>query len=361
MTKKILITTGGSGGHVIPSLSIYDTLKNDFKVEIATDLRGSKYIKNDEYDYSLIDVPNLFSNLTLLPFNLLKFCIAIIKSYKYLKLNNFNILISTGGYMSLPFCFASKLLNIKILIFEPNSVIGRANKLTLSFANKIICYDLNLKGISKKYLNKIYLVKPLLRKEIYKYQKNNKTKTRIIDKKKILIIGGSQGAKFFDEFITNTIIKLSKTHKIQVLQQVIDSNSRENIKTLYQNNFIEHELFDFDDKLLIKAVNYDLAITRSGASTISELGYLNIPFVAIPFPYAKDNHQYFNAKFYEKNKCCWLIMQNHIDDNILIDLLNKIFEDQNEYFSKKKNLIKLTQENTWEKNKSKLIELINEN
>ena len=54
-------------------------------------------------------------------------------------------------------------------------------------------------------------------------------------------------------------------------------------------------------------------------------------------------------------------MQNHINDNILIDLLTKIFEDQNEYLLKKKNLIKLTQKNTWEKNKSKLIELINEN
>ena len=56
--------------------------------------------------------------------------------------------------MSLPLCIASNLLNIKIFIFEPNSVIGRANKLTLNFAKKIICYDKNLKGISKKFLNK---------------------------------------------------------------------------------------------------------------------------------------------------------------------------------------------------------------
>ena len=154
---------------------------------------------------------------------------------------------------------------------------------------------------------------------------------------------------------------LSKTQKIQVLQQVININSRENIKESYQKNLIEHELFNFDDKLLIKAVNYDLAITRSGASTISELGYLNIPFVAIPFPYAKDDHQYYNAEFYEKNKSCWLIMQKDIDENNFIDLTTKIFENQNEYFSKKNNLIQLTKENTWEKNKSKLIGLINEN
>ena len=138
-------------------------------------------------------------------------------------------------------------------------------------------------------------------------------------------------------------------------------NNAADIKKLYQENHIEHELFDFDDKLLIKAVNYDLAITRAGASTISELGYLNIPFLAIPFPYAKDDHQYYNAEFYEKNKSCWLIMQKDIDENNFIDLTTKIFEDQNEYFSKKNNLIQLTKENTWEKNKSKLIELINEN
>ena len=357
--KKILITTGGSGGHVIPSLSIYDALKDDYEVQISTDLRGSKYINNENYNYSLIDVPNLFSNLLLLPYNLIKLCVSIIKSYKYLKSNNFNILISTGGYMSLPLCLASNLFNIKVYIFEPNSVLGRANKLILSFATKIICYDRNLKGISRKYLNKIYLIKPLLRKEIYKYQKNQNT--AIAEKKKIIIIGGSQGAKFFDEFITKNIIKLSKKYKIQVLQQVINNNSKDNIKEFYQKNHIEHELFDFDDKLLIKAANYDLAITRSGASTISELGYLNIPFVAIPFPYAKDDHQYYNAEFYKQKKSCWLIMQKDINEKSFQDLMIKIFEDQNEYILKKNNLIQLNKENTWEKNKSKLIELINEN
>ena len=261
--------------------------------------------------------------------------------------------------MSIPLCLASNLLNIKIYIFEPNSVLGRSNKLILIFAEKIICYDKNLKGISKKFINRVYLIKPLLRKEIYKYKKNEKT--TIAEKKKILIIGGSQGAKFFDEFITKIIIKLSKIEKIQVLQQVINLNSKENIKEFYQKNHIEHELFHFDDKLLMQAVNYDLAITRSGASTISELAYLNIPFVAIPYPYAKDNHQYYNAEFYEKNKTCWLIMQKDIDENNFTDLMIKIFQDQNDYFSKKNNLIKLNKENSWEKNKSKLIDLINEN
>ena len=125
--KKVLITTGGSGGHVIPSLSMYDALKDNFVVHIVTDKRGSKFIKKKNYNFTLIDVPNLFSNLFLLPYNIVNFCLSILKSYKYLKSNDFDFLISTGGYMSLPLFIASNLLNIKIFIFEPNSVIGRVN------------------------------------------------------------------------------------------------------------------------------------------------------------------------------------------------------------------------------------------
>ena len=128
--KKILITTGGSGGHVIPSLSMYDALKDKYEIQLSTDLRGSKYINDENYNYSLIDVPNLFSNLFILPYNLVRFCFSLVKSYKYLKLNNFNILVSTGGYMSLPLCLASTLLNIKIFE-DQNEYFSKKNNLSL--------------------------------------------------------------------------------------------------------------------------------------------------------------------------------------------------------------------------------------
>ena len=73
------------------------------------------------------------------------------------------------------------------------------------------------------------------------------------EQKKILIIGGSQGAKFFDEFISKIILKLSKIKKLKILQQVAGQKSRENISKVYQKSQIEHELFEFDAKLLSKA------------------------------------------------------------------------------------------------------------
>ena len=71
--KKILISTGGSGGHVIPSLSIYDHLKKEFNVCLVTDRRGSKFIDENLYKFDIVDVPNISSKIYLLPINLIFF------------------------------------------------------------------------------------------------------------------------------------------------------------------------------------------------------------------------------------------------------------------------------------------------
>ena len=357
--KKILIVTGGSGGHVIPSLSIYDHLKEDFEIKLVTDQRGVKYINNKNYQYKLIEVPNLFSKIYLLPFNLIKFFISIIKSYIYLNKNKIDFLISMGGYISFPLSIASWLLKIKIILFEPNSVLGRTNKLMIRFSKKIICYDKNIKLFPNKHLSKIYLINPILRKNIYFLEKNKKKDFG--DLIKILIIGGSQGAKFFDETLTKVILKVSKKFKIEIHQQVQNKKNKYFIEQEYRNNKIKYKLFDFEENLYENLNNYDLAITRSGASAISELSQLHIPFIAIPFPFAKDNHQFYNAKFYENLNCCWLINQNEIDVESLSSRLIKIFNEKDDYLNKKKNLEKISNQNTWNIVNRKLLDLINEN
>ena len=128
MKKKILISTGGSGGHVTPALTIHDHLKNDYDVMISTDLRGYKYLDNDNKKTFLIDTPRL-DRLILIPFSILVVFFLTFKSLFLFKREKINILISTGGYMSLPLCLAAKILKIKIFLLEPNMIIGRANKL----------------------------------------------------------------------------------------------------------------------------------------------------------------------------------------------------------------------------------------
>ena len=357
--KKFLIVTGGSGGHVMPALSIFDHLKKNFQLFLLTDKRGSKYIDKDRYNLNIIDVPNLFEKFYLIPLNLIKFLIAIFYSFIFLKRNKINFLISTGGYMSVPICLASKIIGIKIFLVEPNSVLGRANSFILSLSSKIICYDKNIKNYPKKYENKIRLINPILREEIYKSKKNDKNE--MTDLKKILVLGGSQGAKFFDKNITELLLKVSQQVKIEINQQVYDDDEKKLIKKKYNDLKISNILFNFDEKLHNKVGEFDLAITRSGASTIAEFAFFNVPFIAIPFPFAKDDHQYFNAKFYDRLDSCWLIRQEDFKINIISNLIIKLFNEKNEYFIKKDNLKRISKENTWNYINKRLMEIIHEN
>ena len=261
--------------------------------------------------------------------------------------------------MSIPICISGYLLNKNIFLFEPNSVLGRANKYMLSIAKKIICYDQNLKLFPKKYENKIFKIHPILRKEIYLKKKD--IGEEINEIKKILVIGGSQGAKFFDNNIYKLIVKISQYFDVEVTQQVYDEKVKNNIEQIYNERNITCNLFNYNENLYEKYNEFDLAITRSGASAISELAYFNIPFIAIPFPFAKDNHQYFNALFYQKNNCCWIIDQKLFKIDDFSKFLLNLFSKKSDYFEKKKNQKKITNENSWNNINNILIKLINEN
>ena len=355
MKKKILISTGGSGGHVIPALTIHDHLKNDYDVMISTDLRGYKYLDNDNNKIFLIDTPKL-DRLLLIPFSISIVFFLTLKSLFLFKREKINILISTGGYMSLPLCLAAKILKIKIFLLEPNMILGRANKLFLNFCEKIICYDANIINFPKKFINKLAVSTPLLRKRYYE-RDNNLKLDKIFT---IIVIGGSQGAQIFDELLHKTFIKIAKIRTLKVIHQTKEKNINF-LKNLYSKNDVENIVFEFDqnlDKLLNQA---DLCITRAGASSLAEIASLKLPFIAIPLPTSKDNHQFQNAKYYENKNCCWIIDQSNFDQLKFDDLLLDILKNSDDFIMKKNNLENLNYQNTWNNVNQNLLKIINEN
>jgi UDP-N-acetylglucosamine--N-acetylmuramyl-(pentapeptide) pyrophosphoryl-undecaprenol N-acetylglucosamine transferase len=355
MKSKILISTGGSGGHVLPAITIYDHLKSNYETFISTDLRGLRYLDKENYKYIIVNTPK-FNNLLLFPFSFLKVIILTFKSLIILKKENISILISTGGYMSLPLCLAAKILSIKIYLIEPNIVLGRANKFFLYFAKKLICYSKELINLPKKFKDKQTIVMPLIRKKYYdtnNYQNEDNFFT-------ITIIGGSQGAKIFDTLINELLVKISKICSLKVVHQTSKKNT-DFLEKFYKVNKIENKVFTFDENLNILLKQSDLCITRAGASSLAELSLLKIPFIAIPLPTSKDNHQYENAKYYKDKDCCWVIDQQNFDKKRFEELLIKLSVKKDEYLKKKINLEKLNYKNTWNNVNQKLLEIFNEN
>ena len=358
MKKKILISTGGSGGHVIPAKIFFDHFKEKFEVILTIDKRGKKFLDLDSNYITIINTPKITKNVILLPFRLIMLLFNLIKSIYIFKRNKIDILISTGGYMSLPLCIAAKILKIKIFLFEPNLVLGRANNFFLRISKKIFCYSEKIINFPDKYKNKIELIDPLLREYFYsiEYDKNLPIK----DKINLLIIGGSQGAKLFDTELKNSILTLSQKYKVKIFHQTNYANYQK-LKDFYLENSIENEIFNFESNILKFISKANLCVTRAGASTLSELIFLNIPSLTIPYPHAKDNHQYENALFYSNKDCCWLLKQEELSNNRLTRTLIDIIENKEDYLKKKRNMQKFSYQNTWNNINQKLINIINEN
>ena len=348
--KKIIISTGGTGGHVVPAQVLYEYLYNKNEVTIVSDKRGMNYLNKKKYKIIEIDVPKIPKNLIkFVPF-IISFTFSIIKSYLFLSKKKTRILITTGGYMSIPICLAAKILNIKIFLFEPNFVLGRANLFLLNYCEKIITYAKKIENLPDKKKHKNFVIKPLIKKNIFLSKRISKKKLR---KFAILIIGGSQGARKFDNLFSRDLIKLSKKIDIKIFHQTSNKNI-DKLKKHYLLNKINSQVFSYTNYLHEIIKKCDFVITRSGAATINELVFLETPFLAIPFPFAKDDHQFFNAKYYVKKNLGWLIRENEIKNDFLYEFIINLIKNKKLLTQKKKNMREFHKLYDWNENSKKI-------
>lgn len=353
--KKILISTGGTGGHVIPAEIICEHLNDSYEIYFSTDERGFKYFSLNKNKTIIINTPKL--NLSfLLPYRLIKLFYLIILSLIYLSREKIDKVFSVGGYMSIPVIISAKILGLKIYLFEPNLTLGRSNSFFLNFSKKIFCYSTKLVNFPEKFINKIELINPLVSKVFYKIKKNQYENKKF----NFLVFGGSQGAIIFDEIIKETIVDLAKKHPLKIIQQTNIKNIKK-LKDFYDQNKIENEIFNFEKNFINLINKSDLCISRAGATSLAEISIMNKPFIAIPLPTSKDNHQMENAKFYENKGCCWVLNQKDLDKCKLLDILSNILDNKPDLMIKKLNLKKLNYKNSWNDTNQKIKKIINEN
>ena len=338
--KKIIIASGGTGGHVFPACSLANYLiKENFDVKLTTDKRGLEYLK----DYKILDLVVIPStslnkkNILKLFSSIILIILSIFKSFLFLINNRPSIIFGMGGYSSFPICLAAKILGIKFIIYENNMVIGKANKYLLPLANKIFVSYKELQGISKKYEGKVVEIGNLVREEIINF-KSNQSSFDKFDEIKILTLGGSQGAKIFADVLPQIFAMLNNSGiPIKVYQQCKKEQNNQ-LSDFYEKNGINFEIFNFTNQITDYYSKTNLVITRSGASVLGELINFNIPFISIPLPSSADDHQYKNAEFYHKKGYGYLVEEKDIN-NKLYDLIKLIFKNKSlikEMLSKQK-------------------------
>ena len=199
--KKIILSAGGTGGHVFPMVALYEGLKQEnHEIMLITDIRVEKYINNLNIKFKLVDAVSPFGKKNFIYgiFTISKIIKSIFQSYKILKKFKPDLVIGCGGYVSFSVLIASKLLGIKIILYETNSVLGRVNKIFSKYSSKKIItgYKDPIK-LNKKYINKTFYVGQLIRKNILSIDIDLKKIKQ--DKINLLVLGGSQGANIFSK------------------------------------------------------------------------------------------------------------------------------------------------------------------
>ena len=327
--KKIIIATGGTGGHVFPAYSLAKHFHdNKINVQIITDKRGFKYLQ----DYSDIKVIKIASatifkkNIFKLLFSSFIILYSILRSFIFLLGSRPNLVFGMGGYSSFPVCIAAKILRIPFIIYENNLHIGKANRFLLPYAKKVFVSYKELGGVAEKHLEKICEIGNIIRKEILNFNVHpdfNQSERKL----KILILGGSQAAKIFGEQIPKIVEKcVASKIPIKIFQQCLPSQNKF-LENTYKNLKIDFEIFNFSKNILHYFSKTDIAITRSGSSMLAELFNSNIPFISVPLPTSADNHQLKNAVYYEKNRYSYLVEEKDLNEK-LFQLINQINDNR---------------------------------
>ena len=317
--NKILIATGGTGGHVFPAYGLAKHfLARKFEVEIVCDNRGIKYLKQfSDIKISIINASSIYGKNFFQKFiSLLVIMYSIIKSFIFLIGKRPKLVFGMGGYSSFPICIVSRLLNVPFIIYENNLHIGKANKFLLPFATKLFVARKDLTGVPKKYEKKIHQTGNIIREEFLKFKKEDGEVEH--DKRlKILILGGSQAAKVFAEKLPNIFEKCQNNGvSLKIYQQCLPEQNS-SLLNFYNKINLDYEIFNFSNNIVKYFSKANLAITRAGSSMLAELINVKIPFISVPLPSSADNHQLKNAIYYEKNQYSYLIEEKNLDDKLL--------------------------------------------
>jgi len=357
MSKKIVFTAGGTGGHIFPAINLMkDFSERGYEVLLITDSRGEKFIKKySELKFFVIKA-STFTNKNLIKkiFAIFIILYSMIGAALILRKEKPDLVFGFGGHVSFPISFVSKFFNIPLVIYENNMILGRANKYLAMFSRKIFISRGITNKFLQKYKNKVFEIGPILNKKIINYTNKQMNKNVF----SILVMGGSQGAKIFGNIVPDVIKSLNdKVEKIQIYQQCV-KGQQEEISNFYKRNNIKNYVFEFDKNILELILSSDLAITRCGASSTAELTQTLTPFIAIPLPDSIDNHQYLNAKYYENKECCWIMEQKNFSSKNLFNLIEEIAKNKNKLENIRENMKKISSKNVYNDIENRIKELI---
>lgn len=325
--STIILTGGGTAGHVMPNITLLPKLKTHFDRIVYI---GSKNgIEKDLLmpypfvEFYPITTVKLIRRLTLknlaIPFKLLK---GISEAKQIIKQTKPNIIFSKGGFVSLPVALAGHKQKIPILLYESDLSIGLSNKIA---AKKAKCVLTTFPQTANLIKNGVHVGPPIQATNsqsplLIKQELNIATKKPIL-----LVIGGSLGSEFINALIINNIDILTKQFFI------IHITGKQKTQTLTHKNYIQFAFYKDIKKLYTIA---DFAITRGGSNTIWELFSYAIPMLIIPLSKKiSRGDQIQNALYFQKHNYAIALFEEYANPQTMLEKLNTLSKYKQKYKS----------------------------
>lgn len=359
---KVVVSAGGTGGHIYPALAIISKIKEmDKSSEIlyigTTDRMESTIVPDKGIKYVGVEMKGLNRKNILKNIKVLSVYIKAKKEIKKVLLDfKPDIVLGIGGYITLPVVSVASSLGIKTFIHEQNSIPGLSNKILAKKVDKIgVSLEDSIKYFdSKKTIftgnprsEEILSAKPVLKS---KYGLKN-------NKKLVLIVMGSLGSRTINNKMKDMLPQFSKSdYEVLFVTGKNYYEEYQKIKNIPENV----KIVPYLDDMLSVMKKTDLMVTRTGASTIAEITALGIPSVLIPSPYVTHNHQYKNALVLEKKNAGVIIEEDNLSSELLLKTIDEILKDPKKYDIMKKNSESLGVKNSASKIYEVIKSLVNE-
>ena len=344
---RVVISAGGTGGHIYPALAIINKIKeiepNSEFLYIGTHNRMEKdIVPKHNIPFKSIEIYGFNRKHLLKNFKTIKCLINAKKECKkIIKEFNPDIAIGVGGYVTVPVILAAHSLRIKTFIHEQNSVAGKAN---LTLARYVDLIGVSFKSSINEFPKEktIFTGNPCSEDAVKKEALDKSELGLSKNKKLVLFVMGSLGASSVNEFLVSTM-NLFNNKDYEILF-VTGNNDYENIsKNKFPNNV---KVVPYIENMTRIMKNTDLIVTRAGASTLSEIIALDLPSILIPSPYVPNNHQFKNAMDLVNAKAAILVEEKDLKGDIIVRNIDKLFNNSKEYNNMKNNLKSLKVDNS---------------
>lgn len=344
---RVIISGGGTGGHIYPALAIANALKAiDNNIEVlfvgAKDRMEMQKVPAAGYKIEGLWISGIQRRLTLdnLLFPL-KVISSVVKAKKILKGFKPDIAVGVGGYASWPLLYAANSMGIPTLIQEQNSYAGVTNKALAKKASKIcVAYEEMEKFFPKE---KLMLTGNPVRKDIMDYGSKRDEAFKFFDldatKKTILVVGGSLGARTINESMADKIRMFEKDN-VQVIWQTGKLYFEKAQNAVADSNSKSIRVFDFISRMDLAYAAADIVISRAGALSISELCLVGKPSILVPSPNVAEDHQTKNAMALVNSNAA-LMIKDQTAVQVLVPAALKLMQDEEKKSFFSENIKKL--------------------